>query len=206
MTLALIILDSIFDNITALPLYALVPLSTFTLRSLAHMVMWLSISVFRAICAKLHEIVSACFPARGASHLVLRSFLFVKFICPALVSPDAFGLKDCASSSVQCDQPERLSTYTSRLLSRSAFTSSESNACPAIEDHCSRRHGHKLWSPVPLSLTLRVLFGATPTLLLFLVAESPTWLLSTRSYSNSQTLKICERFWRPYWYRRQLHG
>lgn len=70
MTLALIILDSIFDNINALPL------------------------VFRAICAKLHEIVSACFPARGASHLVLRSFLFVKFICPALVSPDAFGLTD----------------------------------------------------------------------------------------------------------------
>ena len=103
MTLALIILDSIFDNINALPLYGHHVTFLLALLSLLTCSPPLAVphhSVFRAICAKLHEIVSACFPARGASHLVLRSFLFVKFICPALVSPDAFGLTDCTPLSI----------------------------------------------------------------------------------------------------------
>ncbi|KAL6041423.1 Protein kinase domain-containing protein [Balamuthia mandrillaris] len=47
---------------------------------------------FRRICQRMHEIVINCWPTKR--HIVVQSFLFTKFLCPALVSPQHFGLVD----------------------------------------------------------------------------------------------------------------
>jgi len=107
--LALIILDTIFDNISTLPL------------------------VFRRICAQLHEIVSSSFPARGASHLVLRSFLFVKFICPALVSPYAFGLMDTPPSPTTGRTLVLLSKIIAAIVTSTRFGHREPYMAPLNE-------------------------------------------------------------------------
>jgi hypothetical protein len=158
MTLALIILDSIFDNINALPLYG----HHFTffrdLLSLLTCSPPLAVphhSVFRAICAKLHEIVSACFPSRGASHLVLRSFLFVKFICPALVSPDAFGLTDCTPLSIMPPSIIVLTfLFVTSTIPSSAFARCRPYPRPALENRRSNCHRHPLRAQVLLCLLI----------------------------------------------------
>jgi len=51
---------------------------------------------FRHICNHLHTQVQKRFPDRR--HTAIGGFIFLRFFCPALVSPDSFGLMETAPS------------------------------------------------------------------------------------------------------------
>jgi len=51
---------------------------------------------FRHICNHLHTEVQRRFPDRR--HTAIGGFIFLRFFCPALVSPDSFGLMEVAPS------------------------------------------------------------------------------------------------------------
>jgi len=51
---------------------------------------------FRHICSHLHNEVQRRFPDRR--HTAIGGFIFLRFFCPALVSPDSFGLMEVAPS------------------------------------------------------------------------------------------------------------
>lgn len=44
------------------------------------------------ICRELHLSVQEKFP--NAKHTVIGGFVFLRFICPALIAPDKFGILD----------------------------------------------------------------------------------------------------------------
>jgi hypothetical protein len=69
--LAELVLKTIYENIDAIPMN------------------------FRIICRRLHKRVVSSFPSMGReAHVLVRSFMFGKFICPAIVSPVTFGVVD----------------------------------------------------------------------------------------------------------------